>query len=46
MIAVDLDLGGRLLTVVKRKLNSHRFEVLPMQWVVEWTLAWLIRYAD
>lgn len=29
------------LTVVKLKPNSHRFEVLPRRWVVEWTLTWL-----
>ena len=35
--------GGWLLTVVKRKPDSHRFEVLPRRWVVERTLAWLSR---
>ena len=35
--------GGWLLTVVKRKPNSHRFEVLPRRWVVERTLTWLTR---
>ena len=35
--------GGWLLTVVKRKPNSHHFEVLPRRWVVERTLAWLNR---
>ena len=35
--------GGWLLTVVKRKPNSHHFEVLPRRWVVERTLAWLSR---
>ena len=34
---------GLLLSVVKRKPNSHRFEVLPRRWVVERTLAWLSR---
>ncbi len=33
--------GGWLLTVVKRKPNSHHFEVLPRRWVVMCTLAWL-----
>ena len=35
--------GGWLLTVVKRKPDSHHFEVLPRRWVVERTLAWLSR---
>ncbi len=35
--------GGWLLTVVKRKPDSHRFEVPPRRWVVERTLAWLSR---
>ena len=35
--------GGWLLTVVRRKPNSHSFEVLPRRWVVERTLAWLGR---
>ena len=35
--------GGWLLTVVKRKHNSHHFEVLTRRWVVDWTLAWLSR---
>ena len=35
--------GGWLLTVVKRKPNSHHFEVLPRRWVVERTFAWLSR---
>ena len=35
--------GGRQLTVVRRKPDSHRFEVLPRRWVVERTLAWLSR---
>ena len=35
--------GGRLLTVVKRKPESHHFEVLPRRWVVKRTLAWLSR---
>ena len=35
--------GGWLLTVVKRKPNSHRFEVLPRRWVLERTLTWLTR---
>ncbi len=35
--------GGWLLTVVKRKPDSHQFEVLPRRWVVERTLAWLSR---
>ena len=37
------DTGGWLLTVVKRKPDSHHFEVLPRRWVVERTLAWLSR---
>ena len=32
--------GGWLLTVVKRKPDTHHFEVLPRRWVVELTLAW------
>ena len=35
--------GGWVLTVVKRKPDSHHFEVLPRRWVVERTLAWLSR---
>ena len=35
--------GGWLLTVVRRKPDSHRFEVLPRRRVVERTLAWLSR---
>ena len=35
--------GRWLLTVVKRKPDSHHFEVLPRRWVVERTLAWLSR---
>ena len=35
--------GGWLLTVVKRKPDSHHCEVLPRRWVVERTLAWLSR---
>lgn len=35
--------GGWVLTVVKRKPDSHQFEVLPRRWVVERTLAWLSR---
>ena len=35
--------GGWLLTVVRRKPDSHHFEVLPRRWVVERTLAWLSR---
>ena len=35
--------GGWFLTVVKRKPNSRRFEVLPRRWVVERTLTWLTR---
>ena len=43
--AGDVGLGHRgwLLTVVKRKPDSHHFEVLPRRWVVERTLAWLSR---
>ena len=35
--------GDWLLTMVKRKPDSHQFEVLPRRWVVERTLAWLSR---
>ena len=35
--------GGWALTVVRRKPDSHSFEVLPRRWVVERTLAWLGR---
>ena len=35
--------GGWLLTVVKRKPDSHHFEVLPRRWVMGRTLAWLSR---
>ncbi len=36
-------LGGWLLEIVRRKPDSHRFEVLPRRWVVERTLGWLGR---
>jgi putative transposase len=36
-------LGGWLIAVVKRTMNSHSFEVLPRRWVVERTLGWLGR---
>ncbi len=36
-------LGGWLVEVVKRPMNSHSFEVLPRRWVVERTLGWLGR---
>ena len=35
--------GGWLLTVVRRKPDTHHFEVLPRRWVVKRTLAWLSR---
>ena len=35
--------GGWLLQVVRRRPDSHQFEVLPRRWVVERTLAWLSR---
>ena len=35
--------GGWLLSVVKRKPDTHHFKVLPRRWVVERTLAWLSR---
>ncbi len=35
--------GGWLLTVVRRRPDSHSFEVLPRRWVVERTLVWLGR---
>ena len=40
---IVVDTVSLLLTVVKRKPNSHRFEVLPRRWVVERTLTWLTR---
>jgi len=36
-------LGGWLLEIVKRPLDSHHFEVLPKRWIVERTLGWLGR---
>jgi putative transposase len=36
-------LGGWLLEIVRRKPDSHCFEVLPRRWVVERTLGWLSR---
>ena len=36
-------MGGWLIEVVKRTVNSHSFEVLPRRWVVERTLGWLGR---
>ena len=35
--------GGWLLRVVRRRPDSHTFELLPRRWVVERTLAWLGR---
>ena len=35
--------GGWLLSVARRRPDSHSFEVLPRRWVVERTLAWLGR---
>ncbi len=35
--------GGWRLTVIRRRPDSHSFEVLPCRWVVERTLAWLGR---
>ena len=35
--------GGWLLTIVRRRQDSHSFVVLPRRWVVERTLAWLGR---
>ena len=32
--------GGWLLSVVRRRPDSHSFEVLPRRWVAERTLAW------
>ncbi len=43
LVAWAWAVGGWLLTVVKRKPNSHRFEALPRRWVVERTLGWLSR---
>ena len=40
---IVVDTVSLLLAVVKRKPNSHRFEVLPRRWVVERTLTWLTR---
>ena len=37
------DLGGWLLTIVRRSQDSRSFVVLPRRWVVERTLAWLGR---
>jgi len=36
-------MGGWLIEVVKRKANSHSFQVLPRRWVVERTFGWLCR---
>ena len=33
--------GGWLLELVKRPLDSQRFVLLPHRWIVERTLAWL-----
>ena len=35
--------GGWVISVVRRRPDSHCFEVLPRRWVVERTLAWLGR---
>lgn len=36
--------GGWLLDIVKRPMDSQRFVLLPHRWIVERTLAWLGRY--
>ena len=46
LVTWTLVVGGWLLTAVKRKPNSHRFEVLPRRWVAERALAWLTRCRD
>ena len=43
LVAWAWNTGGWLLTVVRRKPDTHHFEVLPRRWVVERTLAWLSR---
>ena len=35
--------GSWVISVVRRRPDSHSFEVLPRRWVVERTLAWLGR---
>ena len=35
--------GNWVINVVRRRPDSHSFEVLPRRWVVERTLAWLGR---
>ena len=43
LVAWAYALGGWVIEVVKRTINSHSFEVLPRRWVVERTLGWLGR---
>ena len=43
LVAWAWETGGWLLKVVRRRPDSHQFEVLPRRWVVERTLAWLSR---
>ncbi len=43
LVAWAMATGGWALRVVRRKPDSHSFEVLPRRWVVERTLAWLSR---
>ena len=43
LVAWAWENGGWLLKVVRRRPDSHQFEVLPRRWVVERTLAWLSR---
>lgn len=43
LVAWAYTLGGWVIEVVKRTMNSHSFEVLPRRWVVERTLGWLGR---
>ena len=43
LVAWTSAIGGWVLSVVRRKTDSHRFEVLPRRWVVERALTWLGR---
>ena len=43
LVAWSWNIGGWLLEIVRQRPDTHCFEVLPLRWVVERTLAWLSR---
>ena len=40
LVAWALVTGGWVMSVVRRRLGSHSFKVLPRRWIVELTLEW------